>query len=287
LRFAWKKRGGQNILLQLNANGTFGPLRGAEGPAFRYEAGPAGNRFNAAAIQVDAKLPNGWTVVTRDLFADFGAFRLDGLAFTPGDGELAWFDHIYLARTPDDFKGCLEPLPAEPPLPIFEDQPEVVAALTQGGGMATLLPDDKFSGAASIKVTPDQKFNGMLPGLAAKIREKPGPGEFRYLQFAWKKQGGQRIGLQLGHDGTFGPQGGKPALFRYDAGPAPDQSFGGAVRVDGALPGGFVVVTRDLFADFGEFTLTGLSLAALDGEFALFDHIYLGRQLRDFDLVAP
>ncbi|MGH7134395.1 MAG: hypothetical protein ACREHD_01565 [Pirellulales bacterium] len=53
------------------------------------------------------------------------------------------------------------------------------------------------------------------------------------------------------------------------------------------MPGGFVLVTRDLFADFGEFTFTGLALAPLDGEFALFDHIYLGRHLRDFDLVAP
>jgi biopolymer transport protein ExbB len=150
-----------------------------------------------------------------------------------------------------------------------------------------ILPDDKFSGAASVKVTPGQRFSPMLPGLSAKIRENPGPGEYRYLQFAWKKQGGQRIGLQLGHDGRFGPDEGKPALFRYDAGPAPNASFGGAVRLDGNLPGGFVLVTRDLFADFGEFTLTGLSLAALDGDFALFDHIYLGRHLRDFDLVAP
>ncbi|MGH7140474.1 MAG: hypothetical protein ACREHD_32465, partial [Pirellulales bacterium] len=196
LRFAWKKRGGQNILLQLNANGAFGPLRGAAGPAFRYEAGPAGNKFNAAAIQVDAKLPTGWTVVTRDLFADLGAFRLDGLAFTPGDGEYALFDHIYLARGLDDFQGCVEPLPAEQPLAIFEDQPEFVAGLTQGNGAAALFNDDKYSGAASVKVTPGQKFSTMLPGLTAKIRENPGPGEYRYLQFAWKKQGGQRIGLQ-------------------------------------------------------------------------------------------
>lgn len=286
LRFAWKKRGGQSILLQLNANGAFGPLRGTAGPAFRYEAG-AENRFNAAAIRVAERLPGGWTEVTRDLFADFGAFRLDGLALTPGDGEAALFDHVYLARTLDDLNGCLEPLPAEQPLAVFEDQPEFVAGLTQGDGSAAVFPDDKFSGAASVKVTPGQRFSPMLPGLAARIRENPGPGEYRYLQFAWKKQGGQRVGLQLGHDGRFGPDDGKPALFRYDAGPAPNASFGGAVRVDGNLPGGFVVVTRDLFADFGEFTLTGLSLAALDGDFALFDHIYLGRHQRDFDLVAP
>jgi hypothetical protein len=287
LRFAWKKHGGQNILLQLNANGVFGPLRDAAGPAYRYEAGPAGNKFNAAAIKVAEKLPGGWTEVTRDLFADFGAFRLDGLAFTPGDGEAALFDHVYLARTLDDLKGCAPPLPAEPPLTIFEDQPEFVANLNQGNGTATLAADDKYSGAASVKVTPGQRFSGALPGLAAKIRQNPTAGEYRYLQFAWKKQGGQRIGMQLGHDGKFGPEEGKPAKFRYDASAAPGESFGGALRINGSLPAGFVVVTRDLFADFGEFTLTGIALAPLDGDFALFDHIYLGRQLRDFDLVAP
>ncbi len=52
------------------------------------------------------------------------------------------------------------------------------------------------------------------------------------------------------------------------------------------LPNDWVVVTRDLFADFGEFTFNGLGLSAMDGEAALFDHVYLGRAPRDFDL-AP
>ena len=48
-----------------------------------------------------------------------------------------------------------------------------------------------------------------------------------------------------------------------------------------------MVVTRDLFADFGAFTLTGLALSPMDGDFALFDHIYLGRSVRDFELATP
>ncbi len=47
------------------------------------------------------------------------------------------------------------------------------------------------------------------------------------------------------------------------------------MRLDGSLPTGWSVITRDLYADFGEFTLTGLALAPVDGDFALFDHIYL------------
>ena len=286
LRFAWKKRGGANILLQLNANGAFGPLAGAATPAYRYEAGAA-NPYKAAAIKLDEKLPGGWTAVTRDLFADFGAFSLDGLAFTASDGEAALFDHVYLARTAEDLKGCPEPLPAEPPLAVFEDQAEFAANLNEGDGAATLSADDKYSGAASVKVTPGQRYNTKLPGLGVKIRQNPGPGEYRYLQFAWKKQGGARICLQLNHDGQWGPAGGNPAKFRYDAGPAPDEAYGAALRVDPALPAGFVLVTRDLFSDFGEFTFTGLALSPVDGDFALFDHIYLGRSARDFDLAKP
>ena len=48
------------------------------------------------------------------------------------------------------------------------------------------------------------------------------------------------------------------------------------VRVADQLPGEWVVVTRDLYADNGDFTLNGLALSPVDGEFALFDHIYPG-----------
>jgi hypothetical protein len=271
----------------LNVNGQWGPARGQGKPGYRYEAGPAGNPFNAEAIKTSDRLPYVWTVVTRDLFADFGAFQLDGFAFTPGDGEAGLFDQIYLAKSEDDFKDCPAALPADQPLAVFEDQPEFVANMTQGAGVATLASDDKFSGTASVRVTPEQRYNPALPGLGVKIRQNPAPGEYRYLQFAWKKQGGQRVCLQLNHDGQWGPVPSvSPLKFRYDAGPGAGESYGGAKRLDDKLPSDWVVVTRDLFADFGEFTFTGLALSPVDGEYALFDHIYLGRAPRDFDLTA-
>ena len=179
-----------------------------------------------------------------------------------------------------------EARPAEQPLAVFEDQPEFVANLKTGGGQATLETNEKFSGTASVKVTPDQKSNEALPGLSLKIREKPGPGEYRYVQFAWRKDGGQSICLQLAHDGQFGPQASASGKFRYHAGPGPE-AFGASIQIAPALPAAFTVVTRDLFFDFGEFTLTGLGLAPVDANFALFDHIYLGKTPADFDLVKP
>jgi hypothetical protein len=57
--------------------------------------------------------------------------------------------------------------------------------------------------------------------------------------------------------------------------------------VDEKLPEGWIVVTRDLFLDFGAFTFTGLALSAVDGEAALYDHLYLGRNEADFELAKP
>jgi len=176
--------------------------------------------------------------------------------------------------------------PVAAPLAIFEDQSEFVEQLDQGGGQAVLTADEKYSGSFSVKVTPDQKFNPSLPSLGVKIRENPGPGEFRYLRFAWKKQGGQAICLQLNHDGQWGPAGDKPGKFRYHAGPS-GELFGGSIGVDANLPAALTVVTRDLFADFGEFTLNGIALTPVDGEFALFDHIYLSAAPEAFEQVKP
>lgn len=175
---------------------------------------------------------------------------------------------------------------AEPPLEVFEDDEKFIALLTEGGGKAIPENRDKFSGQTCIRVNGDQKLNSKLPGLSVKVRENPGPGEVRYIRFAWKKQGGNTICLQLNHDGKFGPggTGREGAKFRYHAGPG-GECYGGSLVIDEKLPAKFEVVTRDLFADFGEFTLDGLAFSAVDGQAAFFDHLYLGRSLADFDLI--
>jgi hypothetical protein len=42
-------------------------------------------------------------------------------------------------------------------------------------------------------------------------------------------------------------------------------------------------VTRDLFADFGACTVTGIALTAFGGRGAYFDHVYFGRTAADLD----
>jgi hypothetical protein len=176
--------------------------------------------------------------------------------------------------------------PIEPPLKIFEDEEEFTTRLDQGNGQIRLEGGQKYSGSSSVRVTPDQRFNPALSSLGVKIRKDPGPGEYRYLRFVWRKQGGNQICLQLNHDGAWGPAAnGSGPTFRYHAGPG--ECYGASLRVNSRVPNRMTVVTRDLYADFGEFTLNGLALSPVDGQFALFDHMYLGRTVDDLDSVKP
>lgn len=170
----------------------------------------------------------------------------------------------------------------EPTKEVFDEDPQFLPLLTEGKGQANVEATEKFAGKIALKVTPDQKSQANIAGLAVKIRENPGPGECRYLRFAWKKQAGDTVVLQVGHDGQFGPTGNarSGATFRYHAGASGEQ-LGGSIEVDNKIPGGLTVVTRDLFADFGEFTFTGVGFAPLDGSFAVFDHLHLARSVDD------
>jgi hypothetical protein len=93
LRFAWKKVGEGPLMLQFHTRGS---------PAdwvVRYHTG--GHPPWPAKV-VAAEAPGDWALVTRDLFADFGAVTLGGVAFTPYTGGDGLFDHMLLGRTVED-----------------------------------------------------------------------------------------------------------------------------------------------------------------------------------------
>lgn len=139
---------------------------------------------------------------------------------------------------------------------------------------------DCYAGKFAWRVAPEKRARDRLPGVEIPIRENPGPGEARYLRWAWKKQGGEKIVLEIAHDGAWGQLG--ESKFRYQAGPGPEY-HNQALKLDENLPSEWTVVTRDLFADFGEFTFTGLALSPLDGEYGYFDHIMLAPTVADLD----
>jgi hypothetical protein len=86
LRFAWKSEALSGIMLQLHDDKDW---------HIRYTSGA--NKFGWTSQTVSDKLPTEWTVVTIDLFKDFGEREIHGIALTTFDGTAGYFDHIYLA----------------------------------------------------------------------------------------------------------------------------------------------------------------------------------------------
>lgn len=131
LVFAWKKPTGKRIQLRLANRGRLGtdisidessqaitpgpfPLRRTQqwdqrGRRFRYsyEQGVA-STDPPAPLWMRGDLPSDWQLVQRDLFNDFGTFLLTGLSLHCPDGDAAWFDHLYLARTKEDAESLIQ-----------------------------------------------------------------------------------------------------------------------------------------------------------------------------------
>jgi len=195
-------------------------------------------------------------------------------------------------------------------MPIFEDQEEFATALRAGDKPSVALSADQpYSGTHAIRVSGGSAENGHLPGLDTWIAEQPRNGQYRFLVFAWKKDAGNRILFQLAHDGQFaehiaqlfqpgerpgrrrrGPFDPRRQLeerglrygFSYDAG-TEQPLMNAPLRLDAKIPATWVLLSRDVFIDFGPVHLTGLSLGCPDGTAAFFDHIYLARTPQDVE----
>ena len=103
-----------------------------------------------------------------------------------------------------------------------------------------------------------------MTGWSFPIRETPGNGEYRYIYLAWKSNGGTGVMVQFPDNGGWGavtaPCVDPPAVGtrRYIAGT--NVTGWSGVCVSDTAPEDWTVVQRDLFADFGEFTITGMAL---------------------------
>jgi hypothetical protein len=91
LRFAWKADQSTGMMLQLHDEKDW---------HIRYLAGL--NKFGWTATTIAQAPPSEWTVVTLDLFKDFGERELHGIALAAFDGTAGYFDHIYLAKSIDE-----------------------------------------------------------------------------------------------------------------------------------------------------------------------------------------
>jgi hypothetical protein len=96
----------QQLELDL-VGGAHAAAAGATTMHYRYCTGnpfaaPTDTRTNKLADRA----PEQWVVVQRDLFGDSVAGQINSITLTCPDGDYALFDHIYLARSPDDFNRC-------------------------------------------------------------------------------------------------------------------------------------------------------------------------------------
>jgi putative membrane-bound dehydrogenase-like protein len=159
---------------------------------------------------------------------------------------------------------------------LFDDDRSFAELLNQGAGTARIDTADPFVGQVSLAISPPQRFSDRIQGWEYPIRENPQPGEFRYLRFAWKSRGGAGPMIELAAQGRW-PAADKP-LRRYYSGK--NTTDWQAVQVASERPDDWVVVTRDLWKDFGSFTLTGIAPTAMGGE-ARFDSVQLFRSMAD------
>jgi hypothetical protein len=136
------------------------------------------------------------------------------------------------------------------------------------GSTVTVTSDDAYTGSVSVFVTPSQSYNSQMTDWNFPIRENPGAGEYRFIAFAWRSDGGTGVMVQFPDSGAWGavttPCVDPPAVGtrRYVAGE--NVTGWSGVCITDQVPEDWTVVERDLFADFGEFTITGMALTPFD-----------------------
>jgi hypothetical protein len=154
---------------------------------------------------------------------------------------------------------------------LDENVDEVLGFITSGEGTPS-KSNDAYRGSESLFVESTggdgQNFNSNVPDWSFGVTENPvADSEFRYITFAWKKDGGDGLQLQLhGVPDTWG--------HRYHGG-ANVKDWNPSIQVQDTIPASWTEHTRDLFEDWGEFTLTGIAFSSWDGNGGFYDAIHL------------
>jgi hypothetical protein len=177
---------------------------------------------------------------------------------------------------------------------VFEDEPDIAEHLALGQGLLAVSDEKPWSGTSCLRLAPGERESATFlttaetpQGIA--IRGTPKLGEYRFVRFAWRKTGGKSIAIHFAREGAFPPPDtSEPRLaLRYHIGRLGQLDYGNGLKIKDAPNENWEVVTRDLFADFGDVNLTGLRLTCADGESAWFDHLYFARRQEDFESVDP
>lgn len=164
---------------------------------------------------------------------------------------------------------------------LVQDDAQLVDAMKDGDGDVRITEAAAYAGRASVRAAAALRVGKNVPGWGFRIAENPGPGEYRYLRFAWRVEQGDTAAIAFCSEGELGePEDGR---LRYAVGN--DLMGWGATRVADTAPREWTVVTRDLWQDRGACTITGLGLFPMGGVLWL-DHVHLGRSLEDLDAIT-
>ena len=230
IRFAFRKYGSGQVSLSLGHVGS--RIRPC-----RYEAGKGTPTAPVAQSVWAIDLPPEWIVLDRDIFGDFGRLDLTALSIACGGGGHVVLDHVYLARTPADFKR-LPPAPSPAEVnrkarrvlagPILKKGlPSVVSVTVAGRRAAGAIVGDEghvmtvghvLAGSgpdASIRLLDGRTIRGKVAGIYRSadvgLIEITDKGTWKGLEIS-KVRTHARGGLYVGF--TFAPsfQGGKVPL---------------------------------------------------------------------------
>lgn len=161
---------------------------------------------------------------------------------------------------------------------LFDEETGFPACMLghEGGSKVTVQEKDAANGARCLVVTPLQVHEAAIPTWNYAITEKPVPGEFRYLRFAWRKEGPGGIMIQLAVNFGWNAK-----TKRFVAGP--NDVGWPALSLDKDPPKTWKVCTVDLWKEFGSnVVLTGISFTAMKQGVAYFDEVWLARSEADF-----
>lgn len=130
------------------------------------------------------------------------------------------------------------------------------------------------------------KSPATLTGFSIPIRENPGQGEYRYISYSWIKWGGTQIGIKFGHDESA-KMDSRGLILDYTYYSGVGDSIKKGLRISDKITGNWVSVTRDLWKDFGNFTLTDVSFICPDSRDAGFYNVALGKSVDVFAGAPP
>jgi hypothetical protein len=183
-------------------------------------------------------------------------------------------------------QGCSHPdvVAQRPRAVLFDENEDDMLNLCYPGSPAKFLLTGPFAGGRALQIAADQQvapiwrppFGHLLPNWRFDIVEKPAPGQYRWLQFAWKALDPATAGITL-RVGDFAFCAGQPTAIH---GVEPRQ-------VAANPPTTWTTVRVDLW-DLAKTnrTIQAMCLGAIGGA-AAFDQVVLGQTAADLPPMTP